>query len=171
VPWHTLRTPVTDLAGALAGCAGALGKIAGDIVLLAQTEVAEVSEEEGGASSTMPHKKNPTAAVLARACARHARANAVALFESAEQEHERAAGAWHAEWSALSAALAATWGAAEAVRRSLDGLQIDAPRMRGNLSPDTLSEAKRLGFTAERPEDYLGSADALIDRARALHRE
>jgi len=171
VPWHTLRTPVTGLAGALAGCAGTLAKIAGDVVLLAQTEVAEVAEEEGGASSTMPHKRNPVAAVLARACASHARANAVVLLESAEQEHERAAGAWHAEWSALSSALAATWGAADAVRRSLDGLQIDAGRMRANLSDDTLSEAKRLGLAAERPEEYLGSADALIDRARALHRE
>ncbi|HST17946.1 MAG TPA: 3-carboxy-cis,cis-muconate cycloisomerase [Gaiellaceae bacterium] len=171
VPWHTLRTPVTDLAGALAGCAGTLGKIAGDVVLLAQTEVAEVAESEPGASSTMPHKRNPVAAVLARACAGHVRANAVVLFDSAEQEHERAAGAWHAEWSALSAALAAAWGAADAVRRSLDGVRIDAGRMRANLSDDTLSEAGRLGLPAERPEEYLGSADALIDRARALHRE
>src|SRR5262249_24820843 len=81
VPWHRLRTPVPGLAGALAGCAGTLGKIAGDVVLLAQTEVAEVAESEPGASSTMPHKRNPVAAVLARACASHVRANAAVLFE------------------------------------------------------------------------------------------
>ena len=87
------------------------------------------------------------------------------------QEHERAAGAWHAEWAALSTALAATAGAASAVRRSLDGLQVDADRMRANISADVLSEAHRLGIDAETPDDYLGSADALVDRALALYRE
>ncbi len=134
VPWHTLRTPVTDLAGALAGAAGVLGKIAADVILLAQTEVGEVAEAEGGVSSTMPHKRNPIAAVLAGACARHVRANAALLFESAVQEHERAAGAWHAEWAALSTALGAAAGTAAAVQRSLDGLLVDQERMRANLS-------------------------------------
>jgi 3-carboxy-cis,cis-muconate cycloisomerase len=171
VPWHTLRTPVTDLAGGLAGTAGALGKIAADVVLLAQTEVGELAEAEGGASSTMPHKRNPIAAVLAGACARHVRANTALLFESAVQEHERAAGAWHAEWAALSTALGATAGTAAAVRRSLDGLQVDAERMRANLSDDVLSEARRLGVEAATPDDYLGAAGALIERALELYRE
>lgn len=165
VPWHSLRTPLRDLAGALGGSAGALGKIATDVVLLAQTEVAEVAEAEGGPSSTMPHKQNPTAAVLARACTRHAQANAALLASLAEHEHERAAGAWHAEWAALSSALATTAGAASAVRRSLDGLRVDVERMRANVSDDTLAEARRLGIDAARPEDYLGSAGALVDRA------
>jgi len=170
VPWHTIRTPVVELAGALAAASGAAAKAAGDVVLLAQTEVAEVAERESGGSSTMPHKRNPVAAVLAGACARHARANAGILFESAVQEHERAAGAWHAEWQALATALAATGGAAAALRRSLDGLEVDAARMRANISPDTLAEAARFGIAAERPEDYLGSVDAFVDRALALHR-
>jgi 3-carboxy-cis,cis-muconate cycloisomerase len=170
VPWHTIRTPVVEVAGALATASGAAAKAAGDVVLLAQTEVAEVAERESGGSSTMPHKRNPVAAVLAGACARHVRANAGILFESAVQEHERAAGAWHAEWHALATALAATGGAAAALRRSLDGLEVDAARMRANISPDTLAEAARLGIAAERPEDYLGSVDVFVDRALALHR-
>jgi 3-carboxy-cis,cis-muconate cycloisomerase len=165
LPWHALRTPLRDLAGALAAAAGALSKIAGDVVLLAQTEVGEVAEAEPGLSSTMPHKRNPVAAVLARACARHAQANAALLASLAEHEHERAAGAWHAEWAALSTALAATAGAAGALRRSVGGLQLDVERMRDNVSADTLAEAKRLGIDAKRPEDYLGSAGALVDRA------
>ena len=171
VPWHTVRTPVTDLAGALAGAAAALGKIAGDVALLAQTEVAEVAEADAGGSSTMPHKRNPVAAVLAAACARHVRANAALLFESGVQEHERAAGAWHAEWAALSTALAAAAGAAAAVRRSLDGLRVDPARMRANITVDVLSEAERLGIDAQAPEDYVGASDALIDRALDLYRE
>ena len=151
--------------------AAAAAKIGGDIVLLAQTEVAEVAERESGGSSTMPHKRNPVGAVLAIACARHSRANAGILLESVVQEHERAAGAWHAEWHALTAALAATGGAVAAVRRSLTGLQVDPERMRANIDPVTLAEAGRFGLTVERPEDYLGSAAAFVDRALALHRE
>jgi 3-carboxy-cis,cis-muconate cycloisomerase len=161
---------MTDLAGALAGAAAALGKIAGDVALLAQTEVAEVAEADAGGSSTMPHKRNPVAAVLAAACARHVRANAALLFESGVQEHERAAGAWHAEWAALSTALSAAAGAAAAVRRSLDGLRVDPARMRANITADVLSEAERLGIDAQAPEDYVGASDALIDRALGLYR-
>ncbi len=170
LPWHTIRSPIAELAGALAGAAGAAGKIGTDIVLLAQTEVGEVSEREAGGSSTMPHKRNPAGAVLSIACARHARTNAGILLESVVQEHERAAGAWQAEWHALTTALAATGGAAAAVRRSLTGLEVDVDRMRTNIEPVTLAEAERFGLTADRPEDYLGSVDAFVERALALHR-
>jgi 3-carboxy-cis,cis-muconate cycloisomerase len=170
LPWHTRRTPMVDLAGALAGAAGAAAKIGTDVVLLAQTEVGEVAEAESGASSTMPHKRNPTNAILADACARHARANAGVLLESAVQEHERAVGAWHAEWHALAAALAAAGGAAAAIRRSLDGLVVNAERMRGNISDETLSEARRLGLDVAAPDDYLGAAGVFVDRALALYR-
>ena len=170
VSWHTIRTPVAELAGALSGVAGAAAKIATDIVLLAQTEVGEVAERAPGGSSTMPHKRNPVGAVLAVACERHARANAGILIEGVVQEHERAAGAWQAEWHALTSALAAAGGAVASVRRSLTGLEVDVDRMRANIEPETLAEAVRLGIPAEGPEDYLGSADAFVDRALALHR-
>jgi 3-carboxy-cis,cis-muconate cycloisomerase len=171
LPWHTTRAPVAELGTSLAAAAGIAAKIAQDVVLLAQTEVAEVREGgDGGISSTMPHKRNPIAAVLALACERHARASAAVLIESMVAEHERAAGAWHAEWHALATALAAAGGAVSAVRRSLESLEIDAERMRGNLAPATLSEAERLGIAADAPEQYLGSIDIFVDRALALYR-
>ena len=74
VPWHALRGPVLELTGALDLAAGAAAKIALDIELLAQDEVAEVLIARGGGSSTMPHKQNPIAAVRARGCARRAHA-------------------------------------------------------------------------------------------------
>ena len=169
LPWHTNRRPVGWLAGALAATAGVSAKIALDVVLLAQTEVGEVSEGRAGTSSTMPHKRNPASAVLAVACERHARANAAVLLESLVGEHERAAGAWHAEWHALQTALAATGGAVSAIRRSLDGLTVDSARMRANLSKATLAEAERVGMIAAVPDDYLGSADAFIERALAQY--
>ena len=133
LPWHTDRLVVAELGSALANAAGACAKIGVDIALLAQTEVAEVAEAEPGGSSAMPQKRNPVGAVLAGACARHVRGHASMLAESVVAEHERAIGAWHAEWGALSGALAYTGGAAAAIRRSLDGLVVDTARMRANL--------------------------------------
>jgi 3-carboxy-cis,cis-muconate cycloisomerase len=90
-------------------------------VLLAQTEVGEVAEAGGGGSSAMPHKRNPSAAVRARAGALRAQAAAGTVLAAMAQEHERAAGAWQAEWEPLREALALTGGAAAALRESLAG--------------------------------------------------
>ena len=133
LPWHTNRVRVAELGGALAIAAGACGKVALDVVLLSQTEVAEVREGAGGGSSTMPQKRNPVRATLARACARLAAGHAGVLQEALEAEHERAAGAWHAEWIALCGALAFAGGPAAATAASLTDLHVDAARMRANL--------------------------------------
>ncbi len=170
LPWHTRRLPLAELGAALAVAAGFCAKIALDLALLAQTEVAEIRVPANGKSSTMPHKRNPVGPVLTRACAEHVRAAAGVLL-NLEHEHERAAGAWHAEWKALSDALAYTGGAAAALRATLEGLEVDAERMGANLSAETLSEAERFAPEARKPEDYLRSADALIDRALDFHRD
>ncbi len=160
------------LGSALAIAAGSLAKVAGDIVLLAQTEVAEVAEAESGTSSTMPQKRNPVSAVLTDACARTVRGYASVLVEALPQEHERAAGAWHAEWHALAGALAATGGAASALRRSLEGLEVDTERMRANIDPGVMAEQQSLGLgDGQDPAGYLGSAGVFVDRALALHEE
>jgi 3-carboxy-cis,cis-muconate cycloisomerase len=165
VPWHSSRGPVRELAGALDLAAGAAAKIAIDVILLAQDEVGEVRVPPGGVSSTMPHKRNPVDAVRARACARRVHA-LVAVF-TGEHEHERAAGAWHAEWEPLGELLALTGGAVSAVRTLVEALEVDPGRMRGNLRPETTSEAGReVG-----PEGYLGVADAFVERALARFRE
>ena len=171
LPWHTNRQVVTQLGAALAAAASAAAKIGVDIALLAQTEVGEVAEAEPGSSTAMPQKRNPVGAVLAGACARHVRGYATTLAESVVAEHERAIGAWHAEWGALSGALAFTGGAVAAIHRSLDGLEVDVARMRTNL------DLTGGGIVSERlaylpagepleidPADYLGSAGAFVDR-------
>jgi 3-carboxy-cis,cis-muconate cycloisomerase len=134
LPWHTDRTRIADLAGALGSACGAMAKVAGDVVLLSQTEVAEV--REGGArggSSTMPHKRNPIAAVSALAAARQAPGLVATLLAAMEQEHERAAGAWHAEWAPLRELLRASGSAAAWLRDCLTNLEVDTGRMRSNL--------------------------------------
>jgi 3-carboxy-cis,cis-muconate cycloisomerase len=169
LPWHTRRLPLAELGAALAVAAGFCAKIALDIALLAQTEVGEVRPPANGKSSTMPHKRNPVGPALTRACAQHVRAAAGVLLQL-EHEHERAAGAWHGEWKALSDALAYTGGAAASLHETLDGLDVDAERMRSNLRPETLSEAERFAPDGREPEDYLGSAEAFVDRALAFYR-
>ena len=171
VPWHTRRLPVAELGAALAVAAGWAAKIALDVELLAQTEVGEVRVPANGGSSTMPHKRNPVGPALVRANAMQVRAAADLLLAALPQEHERAAGAWHAEWGALSDALAGCGGAAAWLRETLAGLEVDVERMRANIGDETLSEAQRLGIEASGPEDYLGAADAFVDRALAFYRE
>jgi 3-carboxy-cis,cis-muconate cycloisomerase len=219
LPWHSARGRVAELGVELAVTAGVLAKVALDVALLSQTEVAEVAEADGGVSSTMPQKQNPIASVLAAACARHAAGHASVLVSALPQEHERAAGAWQAEWGALTGALASAGGAAAATARALEGLEVDAARMRENLDAsggavmaerltfllarrigrteahkrlaaaakraaaahrslrDELSEDESLQLAAEEleaaldPGTYLGSAEALVERALERYRE
>ena len=133
LPWHVNRVRVAELGAALATAAGVCGKIGQDVVLLSQTELAEVREGSAGGSSTMPQKRNPVHATLARACAHLAAAHAGVLQGTLVQEHERAAGAWHAEWEALCGALAYAGGAGAAASESLETLEVDTERMRANL--------------------------------------
>ena len=87
-----------------------------------------------GGSSTLPHKQNPIGAVRARACAERVPPLAALLFGAmAAQEHERAAGAWHAEWEPFAQILGLTGGAAAAVRETLEQLEVRPDRMRANL--------------------------------------
>ncbi|MGH9101805.1 MAG: lyase family protein, partial [Acidimicrobiales bacterium] len=138
LPWHTDRSRVADLAHALVRVASACAKVALDVVLLAQAEVAEVHEGGGpghGGSSTMPQKANPVGSALVLAAARRAQSAASALVSSSVQDHERAAtGGWHAEWQALTDGLRAAGGCASGIRRVLDGLQVDVAQMAANLA-------------------------------------
>lgn len=133
LPWHTLRTPVADLAGALAFTAGALGKLAADVLTLARTEVAEVSEGSGGGSSAMPHKANPVRSTLIAAAARRAPQLAATLYGALVAEDERPAGAWHAEWEPLRELLRVVGGAARDAVELTEGLRVHADVMRQHL--------------------------------------
>lgn len=133
LPWHTLRTPVADLATALALTTGALGKIAADVLLLSRTECGEVAEGSGGGSSAMPHKSNPVRSTLIAAAARQAPGLAVPLLGSLAAEDERPAGAWHAEWQPLRELLRLAGGAAAQAAELAEGLRVFPDRMRADL--------------------------------------
>jgi 3-carboxy-cis,cis-muconate cycloisomerase len=136
LPWHAVRVRPAMLAGALAVLAGALGKVARDVTLLAQGEVREAREGGGagrGGSSTMPHKRNPVAAVSALACARRVPGLVATIHSAMLQEHERAAGAWQAEWETFSELLRLVGAEAAWAREMLETLEVDPERMRLNL--------------------------------------
>jgi 3-carboxy-cis,cis-muconate cycloisomerase len=169
VPWHAVRVPLAVLGARLAIAAATVAKIGVDVALLAQTEIAEVREPAEGGSSTMPHKRNPVGSALARACAAGAQGAAEILIGGVH-EHERAAGAWHAEWKATSDALALTGGGAAWMHETLAGLEVDAARMRANLVDETLSEARRFRGEDVAFEEYLGAADVFVERALSHYR-
>ncbi len=136
LPWHTERDRIAEIAAALAIVSGAMAKVAGDVVLLAQTEVGEVSEGAApgkGGSSAMPQKHNPVDAIFASASARLAVGVAPVILSAMAQEHERAAGAWQAEWAAIPDLFRFTASAVERVHDAVGGLQIDPVRMKANL--------------------------------------
>ncbi|MDR7418187.1 MAG: adenylosuccinate lyase family protein [Armatimonadota bacterium] len=135
LPWHAERDRVAEVAARLGIVAGAMAKVATDIVLLSQTEVGEVSTHEPGAarSSAMPHKRNPAEATNAIAAARLALSVVPALMAGLVQEHERAAGAWQVEWDALPRLFGHTASAVHWVHHALAGMEIDAARMQANL--------------------------------------
>ncbi|MEU0132764.1 3-carboxy-cis,cis-muconate cycloisomerase [Streptomyces sp. NPDC006296] len=133
LPWHALRTPIADLAGALAFTAGALGRTAADVLILSRTEIAEVAEGSGGGSSAMPHKANPVRATLIAAAAHRAPGAAATLFGSLAAGDERPAGAWHAEWEPLRDLLRLTGGAARDAAELTGGLRVFPAAMRSNL--------------------------------------
>ncbi|WP_433084922.1 lyase family protein [Dactylosporangium sp. CA-052675] len=166
LPWHTERTRIADLAGALGCAAGAVAKVARDLTLLAQHEVDEISgapadpqpggarpngSAAGGAPATA-HRRDPIAAVCALGCAASAPGLVANLLAAMAHEHEGAAGAWHAEWRPLRELLVATGSAASWLRAALERLLVHPDVMRGNLS--------RSGITGD-PH----AVGPLIDRA------
>jgi 3-carboxy-cis,cis-muconate cycloisomerase len=169
VPWHTIRVRPANLAGAAGALAGVLGKVARDVTLLAQDEVGELREGDGpdrGGSTAMAHKRNPVAAVSVLACSKRAPGLVATLLACMEQEHERAAGAWQAEWGTLTELLSLTGSATAWARELLEHLQVDQKRMRENLARLAAAGVQE----ATEPERHLGAAPELIDRALAAHR-
>lgn len=170
-PWHTHRTAVTRLADAVTCASDACGRIANDVLALGRSEIGELSEGTGGASSTMPHKANPTLSVLIRRAALSAPPLAATLHTAAaEQVDERADGAWHMEWQTLQTLLRRTVVAARQSTALLSGLRVDTAAMSARLvqvDHEVRSEQRSLAALAghEPAETYLGLTDDLVDEA------
>ncbi len=155
VPWHATRGRIGELGGALGVLAGELAGVAHDVVLLASTDVAEVSVAHTGGSSAMPHKQNPSRAVLALACAHRVPGLVATLLAGMPGELQRAAGRWQAEAPVIVELLRLVDAVAEHTRATLDGLVVHADRMRAAV--DALLATRGTLDTA--------AAAAVVDRA------
>ena len=135
-PWHVCRDGLAEAVSFLGLLCGSLGKLATDIILLAQTEVAEVAEPYvagRGASSTMPQKRNPISSEYILAATRGVQALVPLMQGAMAQDHERGTGPWQAEALAIPQAFVLAHGALEHARTIAEGLTVDAARMRRNL--------------------------------------
>jgi 3-carboxy-cis,cis-muconate cycloisomerase len=196
-PWHTHRDRLGALMAALSIYCASLGKMGLDMALLMQSEVAEVAEPGGqgrGGSSTMPHKKNPTACMLTIAAARRTPGLLANFLQGMLQEEERAVGGWQSEWATVEALLQSVAVASESMVEVAEGLTVDAARMRHNIDATNgavfaekamMLLARDMGRDAahraveesirktgsppdlpglREPENYLGSAEAFRRR-------
>src|SRR5260370_22859335 len=166
-PWHTQRDRIAEAASVFAILAGTCRKLARDVSLMMQTDVAEAFEPSGegrGGSSTMPHKRNPVAAASALAAATMAPNLAATIFAAQVQDHERSAGPCHADWPTLPMLLLVTSGALASIVDIAAGLEVDAVRMRVNLDAThglIMAEAVTMalaGKTGKSEAPHLGEA-------------
>jgi 3-carboxy-cis,cis-muconate cycloisomerase len=142
-PWHAQRDRLAGFVAAAGVYVGALGKIASDVALLMQAEVAEAFEA-GGGSSTMPHKRNPAKCAAVLACSHRMPGLVATMLSAMVQEHERAVGGWQSEGATLVDAVQTSAAAVSALADAIESLTIDEARMRRNI------EATRGAIFAER---------------------
>ena len=170
LPWHTRRTPLLSLSYALATCGAALGTIAEDILVMAQSEVGEARESTGGPSSSMPHKANPTRSVLVASAARQVPALASVIGASAVSSQDRPAGAWHAEWRPLRELLRLAGGAAARTADLVGGVTFDHDVMARNLGLLLVALGRDDAWVAEQTSPCGGWVDRVLARHEELLR-
>ena len=136
LPWHAHRDRFVECATTLGMLTGTLGKIARDISLMSQTEVAELSEPGApgrGASSSMPHKRNPVGSAAVLSASTRVPSMVATLLSAMPNEHERALGGWQSEWETLPEIVSLSAAALAHLRGVIDGLHVDTERMRRNM--------------------------------------
>ena len=176
-PWHADRSAFATLASAVAVTCGSLAKMAQDVILLMQTEVAEVFEPQApgrGSSSTMPQKRNPIASEYVLACTRGVHALVPLMLTAMPGDHERSTGPWQSEEIALPQLCLLASGAFAQARALAEGMTVDTARMRANLDlTGGLIMSEAVASALVKP---LGNAEAhqLVEKACAtaiaLHR-
>jgi 3-carboxy-cis,cis-muconate cycloisomerase len=152
IAWHTVRDTIAEVGTFLGLVGGTLGKLSMDVKLLMQTEVGEVYEPYAhgrGSSSTMPQKRNPISSCYIHAAISVVRQHAAAMLDAMVADHERSTGPWEIEWIVLPEAFCLLAGALAQSRSVIEGLEVDAKRMRANLDMThglVVSEAVMMGL-------------------------
>jgi 3-carboxy-cis,cis-muconate cycloisomerase len=175
IAWHTVRDTIAEVGSFLGLVGGSLGKIAMDVKLMMQTEVAEVFEpfaQGRGSSSTMPQKRNPISSCYIHAAISMVRQHAAALMDAMVADHERSTGPWEIEWIALPEAFCLIAGALMQTKSMLAGLEVDEQRMRANVELThglVMSEAVMMGLGHHIGREY--AHDLVYDLCRLAIRD
>jgi 3-carboxy-cis,cis-muconate cycloisomerase len=175
ISWHTVRDTVAEVGAFLGLVGGSLGKIAMDVKLLMQTEVGEVFEPFApgrGSSSTMPQKRNPISCLYIHANISVARQHAAALMDAMVADHERSTGPWEIEWVSVPEIFCLMSGALKQTKFVLQGLEVDADRMRANMDMTNglvMSEAVMMGLGTYLGREY--AHDLVYDLCRQALKE
>jgi len=152
IAWHTIRDSIAEVGAFLGLVGGTLGKLSMDVKLMMQTEVGEVHEpyyHGRGSSSTMPQKRNPISSCYIHAAISVVRQHAASLMDAMVADHERSTGPWEIEWIVLPESFCLMAGALKQSRFVLEGLEVDAVRMRENIDMThgrVMSEAVMMGL-------------------------
>jgi 3-carboxy-cis,cis-muconate cycloisomerase len=152
IAWHTVRDRIAEVGCFLGLVTGLCGKISMDVKLMMQTEVEEVFEPfhaGRGSSSTMPQKRNPIASLYIHSTASIVRQNVASLLDAMIEDHERSTGPWEIEWIVVPEIFLLTSGCLAQTRALVEGMTIDAARMRANLDLTKgliVSEAVMMGL-------------------------
>lgn len=175
ISWHTVRDNFAEVGAFLGLVGGSLGKIAMDVKLMMQTEVAEVYEPFApgrGSSSTMPQKRNPISCLYIHANISVVRQLAASLMDAMVADHERSTGPWEIEWVAMPEIFCLTSGALKQAKFILAGLEVDAAQMRRNIDLThglVMSEAVMMGLGPYIGREY--AHDLVYDICRAALKE
>jgi 3-carboxy-cis,cis-muconate cycloisomerase len=136
IPWHSERERIAEIAAAYGLVSLTLERIARDLSLLMQTEIAELSEPAAagrGGSSTMPHKQNPVACAAILAATSRVPPLVSTILSAASGEYQRSLGPWQSEWETLPEIVRLTAGALHQLAALLPGLSVHPEKMRANL--------------------------------------
>ena len=175
IAWHTIRDTIAEVGCFLGLVGGTLGKLAMDVKLMMQTEVGEVYEPFApgrGSSSTMPQKRNPISSCYIHATISVVRQHAAALLDAMVADHERSTGPWEIEWIALPEAFCLLSGALKQARFIVEGIEVDALRMREVLDMTNglvVSEAVMMGLGRYLGREY--AHDLVYDICRDAIRQ
>lgn len=107
--WHSQRSVIAEIGGLFSQITGSLGKIGQDLALMADNGTAVIGG--GGASSAMPHKRNPVKAEVLVTLARFNAVQISGLHQALVHEQERSGAAWTLEWMILPQMAIATGAA------------------------------------------------------------
>jgi 3-carboxy-cis,cis-muconate cycloisomerase len=168
LPWHAQRDGFAEMSTILGLICGSLSKFAFDVILMMQTEVAEISEphEDGrGGSTTMPQKRNPIASEYILAATRGVHALVPVMLGAMTSDYERSTGPWQSESLALPQCVALTAGALAHARSIAEGMTVDVERMQSNLDLTAGLIMAEAVTTALVPAIGRAAADTAVARA------